>query len=260
MNKIKSSSIKIDDIAYEMAAGISTGCNHAFCLDQIQIIENSIEQEILRPLIIGRDIDKYSIEWKNKFIIYTTKQTNIRKYPNAQKFALPYKDKLDKRRETKKGMIPWWALNWPRYEELFIGEKIIMRQTSDSIQATYDTDNYYPLNSILTLRLNKDCGYSYKFVLGILNCKLTNWVYQNISQERGRAFAEVKPINVRKLYVPQISKKDQTVFEAIVDKILIAKRGTPSVDTSELESDIDRLVYQFYGLTEDEIHIIEQAQ
>ena len=257
MNKISSSSIKIDNIAYEMAAGISTGCNHAFCLDQQQIIESSIESEILRPLIIGRDIDKYSIEWKNKYIIYTTKQTNIEKYPNAQKFALPYKDKLDKRRETKKGMIPWWALNWPRYEELFIGEKIIMRQTSDSIQATYDTENYYPLNSILTLRLNNDCGYSYKFILGILNCKLTNWVYQVISQEKGRAFAEVKPINVRKLYVPQVSQKDQTVFEALVDKILIAKRNNPSVDTSTLEAEIDNLVYQLYGLTEEEIKIVD---
>ena len=257
MNKISLASIRIDDIAYEMAAGISTGCNRAFCLDQIQIIENSIEPEILRPLIIGRDIDKYSIEWKNKYIIYTTKQTNIRDYPNAQKYVLPYKDKLDKRRETKKGMIPWWALNWPRYEELFIGEKIIMRQTSDSIQATYDTENYYPLNSILTLRLNENCGYSYKFVLGILNCKLTNWVYQNISQEKGRAFAEVKPINVRKLYIPQICHKDQIVYENIVERILKVKRKDPLADISPLESEIDRLVYQLYGLTYDEVLIVD---
>ena len=257
MNKIKASSIKIDDIAYEMAAGISTGCNRAFCLDKKQIDENYIEQDILKPLLIGRDIDKYVIEWNDKYIIYTTKQTDIKKYPNAQKFALPYKEKLDKRRETKKGMIPWWALNWPRYEELFIGEKIIMRQTSDSIQATYDTDNYYPLNSILTLRLKVGCGYSYKYILGILNSKLANWLYQNISQEKGRAFAEVKPINVRKLYVPKISDKKQNIIASIVDEILIAKNKNPFVDTSVMESKIDRIIYNLYDLSEDEIKIIE---
>ena len=64
-------------------------------------------------------------------------------------------------------------------------------------------------------------------------------------------------VSVKKLYVSQISKKDQTVFETIVDKILIAKRSAPSVDTSTLESEINRLVYQRYGLTEEEIKIIK---
>lgn len=89
---------------------------------------------------------------------------------------------------------------------------------------------------------------------------MTNWVYQNISQEKGRAFAEVKPINVRKLYVPKISHKDQTLLESIVDKILIAKKNNPSADTSVLETKIDRLVYQLYNLTDEEIQIIEKLQ
>lgn len=249
--------MKIDDIAFEMAAGISTGCNKAFCIDDEDIVSHNIEREILKPLLTGRDIDKYITNWNHKYIIYTTKTTNIKKYPNALAFAFPYKDKLDKRRETKKGMIPWWALNWPRYEELFTKEKIIMRQTSDSIRATYDEKEYFPLNSILTLKLNENCGYSYKYILGILNSKLNNYIYQSISQEKGRAFAEVKPINVRKLYVPVLSIDLQVPIIHFVDQILSLKKQNPQADTSSLEAEIDQRVYQLYGLTDDEIAIVE---
>ena len=259
LNKVSLLSVKIDDIAFEMAAGISTGCNKAFCVTESQIMDNKIEKGILKPLLIGRDIDKYSICWDNQYIIYTTKNTNIELFPMAEAFVLPYKEKLDKRRETKKGMIPWWALNWPRYEELFTEEKIIMRQTSDSIRATYDDNAYFPLNSILTLKLVKDCDYDYKFVLGVLNSSLDNYIYQCISQEKGRAFAEVKPINVRKLYVPKVSSESQQPIITLVDRILAAKKANPLADTTAEEREIDRLVYDLYGLTEDEIAIVEGA-
>ena len=257
LNKVSSRSVKIDDIAFEMAAGISTGCNKAFCVTESQIIDNKIEREILKPLLIGRDIDRYSICWDNQYIIYTTKNTNIELFSMAEAFALPYKEKLDKRRETKKGMIPWWALNWPRYEELFTEEKIIMRQTSDSIRATYDDNAYFPLNSILTLKLVKDCGYDYKFVLGVLNSSLDNYIYQCISQEKGRAFAEVKPINVRKLYIPKVSSESQQAIINLVNRILAAKKANPLADTTAEEREIDRIVYDLYGLTPDEIAIVE---
>lgn len=256
--KIQNNSTSVDVIADEMAAGISTGCNDAFCLSEDKVKESKIEPNILRPLLIGRDIDKYQLCWKNEVIIYTTKTTDITAYPNAKQYISPYKDKLDKRRETKNGLIPWWALNWPRYEELFQGEKIIMRQTSDSIRAVYDADNYYVLNSIHVLRLKKDCGYSYKFILGILDSKLNNFVYQNISQEKGRAFAEVKPINVRKLRVPTLDKDQQPII-SLVDRILAAKRVDPEADTSDLENQIDELVYDLYDLTEPEKEIIRKS-
>ena len=248
LRKIKNQSITIDDIAYEMAAGISTGCNKAFCVNEEKICQFGIERGILKPLLKGENIDRYSITWGREYIIYTTKETDISLYPKAKKFASAYKDKLDKRRETKKGMIPWWALNWPRYRALFEGEKIIMRQTSDSIRAVYDKQNYYPLNSILTLRLNEDCPYSYLFVLGVLNSSITNYVYQSITQERGRAFAEVKPINVRKLYVPKADKLLQKQIELIVKQIL-----NNQISRESGMQRIDYLLFAFYQISPEDL-------
>ncbi len=103
----------------------------------------------------------------------------------------------------------------------------------------------------------KDCGYDYKFVLGVLNSSLNNFIYQCISQEKGRAFAEVKPINVRKLFVPKLSSELQRPIITLVDSILSAKKANPLTDTTTEEREIDRLVYDIYGLTEAEINIIE---
>ncbi len=248
--KIRSKSVTINDIAFEMAAGISTGCNKAFCVDEEQIAEHGIERGILMPLLKGENIDRYSIAWANEYIIYTTKETEITLYPNAKAFAKVYKEKLDKRRETKKGMIPWWALNWPRYRGLFEGDKIIMRQTSDSIRAVFDDQNFYPLNSILTLRLKEDCPYSYLFVLGVLNSSITNYVYQSISQEKGRAFAEVKPINVRKLYIPKADSTMQKSIERIVKDIM--KRSI-SIDLGMKQ--IDDILYEYYDIRPEDISL-----
>ena len=255
LSKIRDKSITISDIAFEMAAGISTGCNKAFCITKEKIDERNIEPEVIRPLLIGRDIDRYSINWSDSYIIYTTKELNPSRIPNAIEYARPYKEKLDARRETKKNMIPWWALNWPRYEELFRGEKIIMRQTSDSIRAVVDENDFYPLNSILTLRLNYDCGLSYRYVLGILNSKVINFLYKEITQEDGRTFAEVKPINVRKLFIPSQSDNLKSSVEELVSKIVKEKKNNK--DTSNLEELIDILLFKYYKFSYDEVLIID---
>ncbi len=248
LSKIRSKSVTINDIAYEMAAGISTGCNKAFCVDEEKINRFGIERGVLMPLLKGENIDRYSIEWGREYIIYTTKDTDISEYPNAKAFAYAYKEKLDKRRETKKGMIPWWALNWPRYRGLFEGEKIIMRQTSDSIRAVIDNNNFYPLNSILTLRLSEECPYSCLFILGVLNSKITNYVYQSISQEKGRAFAEVKPINVRKLFIPKADSALQQKIENVVKQIM-----DHSIEKESGMAMVDDLLFEYYDIQPSDI-------
>jgi adenine-specific DNA-methyltransferase len=51
--------------------------------------------------------------------------------------------------------------------------------------------------------------------------------------------------------------KDKSIFIKLVDQILTAKKSDPKADTTALEKAIDQLVYQLYGLTEEEIKIVE---
>ena len=257
MKKIEQKSVTISSIEKEVASGISTGGNKAFIVDEIEKEEQHLEENILKPVIVGRDMDKYELNYKNTFIIYSTKNSNTDNYINIMNRLNQYKEELSKKRETVKGMIPWWSLHWPRYPELFENEKIIFRQTSDSIRATLDKNGYYVINSILVFQKSDSCQLSYEFILGVLNSKITNFIYKNLSQEDGRAFSEVKPINIKKLFIPKMESDQQIEIENIVRKILEQKNNNKDYDYTLDEAKIDQLLYDYYELTSSEINIIE---
>ena len=143
-------------------------------------------------------------------------------------------------------------------------QKIIIRQTADKITAAFDDKGFFVLNSIHVLKLKDDSPEEYKYVLGIINSKLCNFVYQQLTQEEGRVFAEVKPKNIRKLYILKIAEKQKHQIIGVVSKIISTTRSedylenrTRQVQGRALEKQIDQMVYQLYGLTEEEIRIVE---
>ena len=255
LKKVKEKSVLVDDIADEVAAGISTGGNGVFCVSKSFICEHGLETEIIHPMLAGKIIDSYRTFWTDEYIIYSTKDTNTPQYPNLYEYLLPFEEKLSKKRETRKGMLPWWCLHWPRTPKLYEGTKIVMRQTSDSIRATIDEQGFYALNSLLVLKLKENCGFDYWYVLAVLNSRLNNYIYQSLTQEKGRAFAEVKPKNVRKLYIPKISPEQQTEYVAIARKIT-----DKEIDLNDGMRRIDEMIYSLYGFTDEEIRQIENQE
>jgi hypothetical protein len=257
LEKIQKLSNTIDDIAHEMASGISTGSDKVFRLSNSFVRENQLESNLIRPVLVGGEIDKYSIKYKDYSLIYTSRNLSEQIFPKSFLYLKKFEDKLKLRSECKTGILPWFSLGRQRYPELFENNKIILRQTSDSIRATYDDSGYYVLNSVLVLQLKENSGYSYGFVLGVLNSKLCNYFYQLFSQELGRTFAEVKPKNVRKLYIPKINSDEQMKIESLVRTILENKKVDPNFDSIDLEIEIDKELYSIYNLSPEEIEIIE---
>lgn len=220
MKAIEAKSYKIDDIALEVASGISTGGDKVFRIAKHFATDNNFEDELLRPVLVGGEIDKYKIQDKKFQVIYIARDTKIDDYPEIRKYLLDFRSKLETRSEAKMGLMPWYSMNRQRYPLLFEEQKIIMRQTSDSIRATIDNNGFYCIDSILVFKINPDFDVSYKYTLLLLNSKLNNFVYKNITQEEGRVFAQVKPQNVRKLFIPRISRQNQEVFNVLCDYLL----------------------------------------
>ena len=99
-------------------------------------------------------------------------------------------------------------------------------------------------------------GIDPKFLLGVLNSKLITFYlkecYGSLSMDGGINFS---PSNVSQIPICGLDRQNKLV--TLVENILLAKRANPAADTGALEAEIDRLVYQVYGLTEDEIAIVE---
>ncbi|MBN2455580.1 MAG: Eco57I restriction-modification methylase domain-containing protein [Sedimentisphaerales bacterium] len=258
LEKVRGKSVTINEIAKKMACGISTGGDKIFRIPIDFAKQNQFDLSLLKKVLIGREVHKYSYHHNNHFIIYTTRQTDISRYNNIQTYLFQYKENLSTRSECKSGILPWFALNRHRSQLLFEGKKVIIRQTADHIIATYDEEDFYLLDSLLVLKLKNDSRYNYKFILAVLNSSFSNFLYMNFTQEGGRVFAQVKPKNIRKLPIPQISPREQNPFIELVDKILAVKKKDPKANTSELETEIDEMIYNLYDLTPEEIAIIEE--
>ena len=233
-----------------------------------QEFKYNIEEDILRRLLVGGDIDKYSINYNNDLLIYTTRATNIDDFPNTKIYLHNFFEKLNSRSETKSGILPWFSLNRNRYEELFTDIKIIMRQTSDSIRCVYDEHGFFTLDSILVLKKNTD-QFGYKFIAAVLNSKLTDYLYKNLTQEEGRTFAQVKPANVRKLYIPIATPKEQQLLANLYDYMCFLRdRDLPNIHEivgndfvgDYFQEIIDGCVYELFfskHMTEQKIDIIQ---
>ena len=216
INTIKSNGDAIDDIAEEMACGISSGGDKIFRVDSLTASKYKLEKSLLHKVLSGSDISEYVINYSGDEIVYTTRESIIECYPSTRNYLYLFYDKLSNRSETKKGILPWYSLNRNRYPMLFEEEKIIMRQTSDSIRCVYDDMGFYTLDSILIFKKNTT-KYSYKYIASVLNSSLTDYLYKKLSQEEGRTFAQVKPANVRKLYIPKATIKEQNLLEVLYD-------------------------------------------
>jgi type I restriction-modification system DNA methylase subunit len=263
----------LGDLSIEIAAGIGTGGDKIFRIENNLVKRLCIEKDIVHPVLVGRDINAYYTPENSEFsIIYSTKSISTRSHPKTLDYLRKFQIALSQKRETKKGLIPWWSLHWPRYPELFSPPKIVLRQTADSIYASIDTKGFYCLNSIIIIKPKNPRLIFY--LTGLLNSKLIRWLYRNLTQELNRVFAEVKPINLRKLpiYIADFSNsRDNNLYDnliALVDvqlelnkKIKIAKgsekeRIQRQIDKADRE--IDDIVYELYGITEEERKIIEQ--
>jgi adenine-specific DNA-methyltransferase len=143
-----------------------------------------------------------------------------------------------------------------RERSIFERPKILTRQTADKIIAAYDQDNFYYANTLHGTAVT-DKDYHPSFILGVLNSRITTWFYRSNSDEEGKVFAQIKIELLRRLPIPKAQTEGQKPIIKLVGQILASKARAASTDTSALEREVDQQVYTLYGLTAEEIKIVE---
>ena len=264
------------DIAEEVATGVSSGLDTAYVYLPDEIKKLKLETGLLRKLIVGGEIGRYWLRPESgKHIIYITSDVSLEKYPNTQSALLPYREQLKKRREAANGKIPWFALNWPRRKKLFEQPKILIRQTAPQIMACLDNDDWYCLKSGIIVQLPESAEIGYYYLLGLLNSRLIKFLYDDLVGEQARVFPEVKPVQLFKLPIRTIRFNDSAEKSAhdkivsLVESMLTFHKSFASaqnpIEKERLEKQIkstderiDKLVYELYGLSDEEIKIVEE--
>ncbi len=250
--------------------GILTGYNEAFIIStekRNEILENCKDEaekertaKLIRKMLRGRDIKRYSYEWAGLWVIGTfpSLKIDIEQYPALKQYLSQFLPRIEQSGEKgcrKKTSNKWFETqdNIAYYQE-FEKEKIVWASVG------HIEHSFIPKDMLL-----QDTNYffstSNRYLLGILNSKPITYYLADIQTPLGNtgAFRNYK-YNIEKLPIPKINSKNQKIADELVnsvDEILKAKEQDKNANTQELENKINSLVYKLYNLTEDEIKIIE---
>ena len=254
--------------------GIKTGFNEAFVIDgetRAQLIsEDRKSAEIIKPLVVGRDVRRYMIEPKSRFLIWTYIGVPIKKYPAIFKHLKRFQPQLEKRWD--KGAY-WWELRACDYYGLYTKPKIIYPDISTTCRFALDREGYFGANTTYFIPGND------LYLLGLLNSRFAQFYFTDVCAglEGGgetylRFFGQymeefpVRPIDPASPDDKTRHGKIVSLVEQMlpVQKQLAGAQSDKDKDFYEnkcasLDRQIDALVYELYDLTADEIKIVEGA-
>ncbi len=279
-DKMESIGAPLKDWDIQINYGIKTGANEAFIITtekREEILNACKTQEerkrtetLIKPILRGKDIKRYSYEWVGEWVInthngYTSNlkfkipPIDIEKYPATKAHLDSHYDTIATR--SDQGDTPYHLRNCA-YLEDFEKEKIVYPETSQGAYFIYENSGIFLEKTAFMIVSD---AYNLKLLTALLNSKLITFYFKNFCGGciLGKSGYQYNKHALEKIPIPQITEKNQELADKITDgaeRILKSKEKDPKANTQKLEKEIDALVYQLYNLTDAEIKIIEERQ
>lgn len=261
--KIEAKGTPLKDWDIQINYGIKTGFNDAFIIDSAkrsEILdacqtedERQRTAELIRPILRGRDIKRYGYNWANLWLINIHNgvkgripRIKIEDYPAIKAHLDQFWGKIKDRADQ--GDTPYNLRNCAYLEDFFL-PKIVYGQFQDGAEYSFAESGVFLSSNEYMLITHH---YSSKCLLAFLNSKASEWLLGQITGNLGCNAKIGQKSNFLKLSIAQLNLEGQKVFEDYVDSILGNKE-----DAEKYEALIDREIYKVYGLTADEIKVIE---
>ena len=290
-SKIEKVAKPLKDWGVNINYGVKTGLNEAFIIDDSardKILNNCTGEErertqkLIRPILRGRDIKRYDYEWAGLWLINihngygTEPRINIDNFPKLKLYLDKFEPKLSNR--SDKGATPYNLRNCTYLEE-FEKDKIFYNEIGNEINFTLDTKKFVCNNKLYFISLEKNNTLQLKFLTGVLNSKLLQWYFSfkfNFGGGKGTdSFGEIP--------IPQITPQNENLANEIInlvdeilkanEKIKLYEKHMPTLTLDEKleakenidalndkikasDEKIDKLVFELYELTSDEIALI----
>lgn len=282
-DKMESVGTPLKDWDIQIYRGILTGANEAFIITtekREEILNACKTQEerkrteaLIKPILRGKDIKRYSYEWAEEWVInthngYTSNlkfkipPIDIEKYPAIKTHLDSHYDTIATR--SDQGDTPYHLRNCA-YLEDFEKEKIVYGEIVQEPRfyldnGEWELGGFYAEATSFILT-----GEHLRYLLGMLHSKLITFAFKTFyaGGGLGESGYRYKKAFIERLPIPKITPENQKLARKITDgaeAILKVKEKDPKANTQGLEKEIDALVYRLYNLTDEEIKIIEDGQ
>ena len=278
--KIESGNTLLKDIeGVHVYRGVTTGYNPAFIITNEQrdqlIAHDPKNANIIKNMLQGRNIRKWYYNESDENLLFipwhfplhndnisgasdAAEKAFMKEYPSIYNWLSAHKAELIDRNKEETGIrYEWYALQRcaaSYYMNFEKSEKIIWGLTADKWAYTLDAEQHYlPSNGyILTSE-----QLPVRFILGLLNSKVLHHYFSYIGVMTAGGAYTLKAATIEVLPIPASTASQQQKIISLVNRILAIKKENSQANVVTIEADIDRLVYELYDLTEDEIKIVE---
>jgi methylase of polypeptide subunit release factors len=251
-------------------------------IDVFRVTKNTIEKknlekEVLRPLVKNGMIRRYDLNYNDEFLIFTTNNTEIDKFPNVKKHLEEYRANLDERYDYKKGNFEWWRLSNLRNISSIISkkDKLFVPMIAPENRFVYVNSDDYICTADVYVIILEDTEFDLRYIQGILNSKLMNLVVKRNSKavdgsaktsdgESKRRFS-YSAKNISNLPIKIASKSQQKQLSILVEEIDSLHKNLAKFknkDTNEknkimvriktVDSEIDEMVFKLYDVNASE--------
>lgn len=271
MEKLRKTGIPLGEyVNGKFYRGIITGLNEAFVIDQSTrsrlVAEDARSIEVIKPWLRGRDVKRWWVDWAGLYVIAIPKgsddgvnhpwtrmhsETEARavfadKYPAIHHHLSQFEDKLRVRQDQGDY---WWELRACAYYTEFEKPKIIYPDIGRRPEFALDRTSSFMGNTLYCIPNQAE------FLLGILNSRVIEYFYLQISTQIQQGYLRFFTQYMEQIPIPVLSTAQRVAIESKVRELLALHGQGPRV--AELETGLNQLVYQAYGLTAGEIHLIE---
>jgi hypothetical protein len=252
--------------------GVKTGLNEAFIVDEKTYTEIIKKEPTSKNFFVrylgGRNLDRYSYKWEKQYLIYIPRNCDLENNPYLLNHFSNFKTELEKR-ATKQN---WYELqqSQEKYSDQIRSKKIIFPDISRYPKFSLDSDGIFFSNTVYFIASDS------LYLLGLLNSKLIWFIIKGFALAlrgglwRYRLFSGyIERIPIRTIDFKNksdVAKHDEIV-RLVEDMLKLNKelnaeksenrKETIQTQIADRDEKIDNLVYELYGLTPEEIKIVE---
>ncbi|MCF7837428.1 MAG: Eco57I restriction-modification methylase domain-containing protein [Candidatus Marinimicrobia bacterium] len=257
LDKIRSAGRTLKDRGVKIRLGIATGANSAFIIDRKQraqfIKADKKNGVILKPILRGRDIQRFQLADSGQFVILAKNGINVKDdYPDLYKhldsFGTAFRSRGAKGRH-------WWNLRACDFYDDFKKPKIVWMELTDRPRFALCMEEIYCINTAYFMLPPEVLDIRY--LTGLLNSSVVEFYVKHQAETSGMGTCRWINNIVSEVPVPDAESEHCNLVSGLVSRVTEVKARDPNADVAVMEAEIDRLVYQLYDLTPEEIAIVE---
>ena len=290
--KMEAAGCPLQNIVGRFGTGVQTGADRVLCVDELAAKKHKLEHALLRPILRGRDVRRYQLsrkprsvifpylEDKKKFVLYEEKQLRS-KYPRTYSYLVDHKDVLSERvwfgKNAKQLSGGWYGMMYVDHPWAFARPHLLTPSLSNRSNFTIGKGLLFATGTAgVTSVVPKDDHQSILYLLGVLNSSLLSFYATNHSPVFQGAYYKFSAPYLKNLPIRVVDvsdRKDKARHDrmvGLVETMLDLYQKLPMARTthdrnvierliSATDRQIDQLVYNLYGLTEEEIKVVEEA-